>query len=193
MTTIDDVSPSHTVEYYYRPCWSGAGWCRPRLDASLGYANYVVPQLDGLRVELERRQARIDELEQQLVRVRQTASESEVLISRLRVELHQLSERPAPRPAVEVPPPSPLAYSPHSLTCLGSIVVLLAIESLPSMKVHEMTALRAKLTHALEQLQAERSQTARLTETIAVLRSEIEVSKTSVQVNITQEVCNTLL
>ena len=59
-------------------------------------------QLEGLRVELERRLAHIEELEQQLVRVRQTASESEVLVSRLRVELHELSERPAPRPAVEV-------------------------------------------------------------------------------------------
>lgn len=66
-------------------------------------------QLEGVRVELERRQARIEELEQQLVRVRQTASESEVLVSRLRVELHELSERPAPRSsaaAAEVLSPS---------------------------------------------------------------------------------------
>lgn len=50
-----------------------------------------------------------------------------------------------------------------------------------------MTALQAKLTHALEQLQAERAQTARVSESIAVLRSELDLSKSNV-LKLTQEV-----
>ena len=53
--------------------------------------------------------------------------------------------------------------------------------------MHEVTAIQAKLTHALEQLQAERGQTARLTESLSVLRSELEHSKNSV-LKLTQEV-----
>lgn len=73
------------------------------------FASGMWLQLEGVRVELERRQARIEELEQQLVRVRQTASESEVLVSRLRVELHELSERPAPRSSAAAEVLSPLS------------------------------------------------------------------------------------
>ena len=134
-------------------------------------------------MELERRLARIEELEQQLVRVRQTASESEVLLSRLRVELHELSERPAPRPAVEVS-----EYNTKPSVNRRSLTESpLTSELVCARQVHEMTAVQAKLTHALEQLQAERSQTAHLTESTSVLRSELELAKNSV-LKLTQEV-----
>ena len=58
---------------------------------------------------------------------------------------------------------------------------------LDPVQVHEVTAIQVKLTNALEQLQAERSEKARLAEIIAVLRSELELAKNSA-LKLTQEV-----